>query len=159
MGNFYKVTKKIHGRYYDYWQKTYRVGKRVKTLNKYIGPSTRGQAAITSKQWNIQHNAWREARKRFDGVDTTKRWGNSALEGHGVNSPAMMEARKEFHAASTAGPLPTYQGYTVDYRLRQFRKVNDNGVIDFIDFKSEEGDVILVKMIEDGSADWSKLHL
>ncbi len=28
------------------------------------------------------------------GMDTEKRWGNSALKGHGVNSPAMMEARK-----------------------------------------------------------------
>jgi hypothetical protein len=36
---WYKVTKKINGRLYDYWQKTYRVGKSVKTLNKYIGPT------------------------------------------------------------------------------------------------------------------------
>jgi hypothetical protein len=39
MGSWYKVTKRIHGRYYDYWQRTYRVGKSVKTENKYIGPS------------------------------------------------------------------------------------------------------------------------
>ena len=27
------------------------------------------------------------------GFDSKKRWGNSAMKGHGVNSPAMMEAR------------------------------------------------------------------
>ena len=42
MGNFYRVTKTINGRKYDYWQRTYRVGKSVKTENKYIGPSGRG---------------------------------------------------------------------------------------------------------------------
>jgi hypothetical protein len=41
MGQWYKVTKKIHGRLYDYWQRTERQGKRVKTFNKYIGPHTR----------------------------------------------------------------------------------------------------------------------
>ena len=30
------------------------------------------------------------------GFDSRKRWGNSAIKGHGVNSPAMMEARKSF---------------------------------------------------------------
>ena len=39
MGNWYRVTKRINGRLYDYWQRTYRVGKSVKTENKYIGPS------------------------------------------------------------------------------------------------------------------------
>jgi len=39
MGNWYRVTKKIHGRYYDYWQRTERHGRSVKTFNKYIGPS------------------------------------------------------------------------------------------------------------------------
>jgi hypothetical protein len=39
MGNWYRVTKKIHGRFYDYWQRTERRGKHVKTFNKYIGPT------------------------------------------------------------------------------------------------------------------------
>jgi hypothetical protein len=39
MGKWYKVTKRINGRLYDYWQRTYRVGKSVKTENKYIGPA------------------------------------------------------------------------------------------------------------------------
>ncbi len=36
---WYRVTKRINGRLYDYWQRTYRVGKSVKTENKYIGPA------------------------------------------------------------------------------------------------------------------------
>lgn len=31
--------------------------------------------------------------KSKDGFDGKKRWGNSAMKGHGVNSPATMEAR------------------------------------------------------------------
>jgi hypothetical protein len=39
MGKWYKVTKHINGRFYHYWQRTYRVGKSMKTENKYIGPA------------------------------------------------------------------------------------------------------------------------
>ncbi len=38
-----------------------------------------------------------KARKKIlhkDGFDSNNRWGNSAIRGYGVNSPAMMEARK-----------------------------------------------------------------
>lgn len=40
----YKVVKKINGRLYEYWQRTYRQGGKVKTENRYIGPvsNTRG---------------------------------------------------------------------------------------------------------------------
>ena len=40
--------------------------------------------------------------------------------------------------------LPTFKGYTVDERLKQFRKV-DKGKpsIDFVDFDSEEGQELL----------------
>ena len=31
-------------------------------------------------------------------MDKQKRWGNSAMKGHGVNSPAMMESRKTSHS-------------------------------------------------------------
>lgn len=41
MGSWYKVIKTINGRAYDYWQRTTRVGKSVKTENKYIGPSSK----------------------------------------------------------------------------------------------------------------------
>ena len=62
-------------------------------------------------------------------------------------------------------PLPTYRGYAVDYRLRQFRKVHPGdcvcggGEIEFIDFSSDDGDMLLASMIEDGKADWSKLRI
>jgi hypothetical protein len=47
---WYRVTKKINGRLYDYWQRTYRDGKSVKTENRYIGPSGKGGtvASMTS---------------------------------------------------------------------------------------------------------------
>lgn len=43
--------------------------------------------------------------------------------------------------------LPTFRGYTVDVRLRQFRKVS-NRQIEFIDFDSDEGDKLLGEFIE-----------
>ena len=52
--------------------------------------------------------------------------------------------------------LPTYNGYTIDRRLRQFRKVScaahgDSGEfpgIEFIDFDSEKGQELLLEMQE-----------
>jgi hypothetical protein len=49
--------------------------------------------------------------------------------------------------------LPTYKGYTVDYRLKQFRRVYKGncvcggGKIDFIEFDSDRGDKLLAQMI------------
>lgn len=46
------------------------------------------------------------------------------------------------------GKLPTYKGYIVDYRLKQFRsQPEDHGIIKFIDFESEKGDELLTEMI------------
>ena len=49
-------------------------------------------------------------------------------------------------------PLQTYKDYTVDYRLRQFRRCeggwNNHGAIEFIDFKSEEGEQLLAEMLD-----------
>lgn len=42
------------------------------------------------------------ARATDDGFDSKKRWGNSAMKGHGVNSPAMMEARASNDAKNKA---------------------------------------------------------
>lgn len=39
---WYKVTKNIGGRLYDYWQRSKRIGKKVKTECKYIGPAMSG---------------------------------------------------------------------------------------------------------------------
>ena len=45
--------------------------------------------------------------------------------------------------------LPVFRGYTVDIRLRQFRKVSrEMSSIEFIDFSSEEGDLLLGDYIE-----------
>src|SRR5262245_23103471 len=57
MGNWYRVTKKIHGRYYDYWQRTERHGRSVKTFNKYIGPTTTAPGPIHG--WNHMSSAAR----------------------------------------------------------------------------------------------------
>ena len=44
-------------------------------------------------------------------------------------------------------PLPTYKGYIVDYRLKQFRsQPADYGVIEFIEFSSEKGRSLLEEM-------------
>ncbi len=49
--------------------------------------------------------------------------------------------------------------YTVDYRLKQFRHIARDGYMDFINFHDDLGDKILSKLIRDGKADWSKLHI
>jgi len=60
-------------------------------------------------------------------------------------------------------PLQTFNykthDYTVDYRLSQFRRIRKNGLLSFIEFGSDYGDKILARMIKDGAADWSQLHL
>src|SRR5262245_5740887 len=45
---WYRVTKKVNGRLYDYWQCTYRVGKSVRTENRYIGPSHKGASTTVT---------------------------------------------------------------------------------------------------------------
>ena len=44
--------------------------------------------------------------------------------------------------------LPIFKGYTVDARLGQFRKVFKSGAIEFLEFDSEKGDVLLTKYIK-----------
>lgn len=46
--DWYRVVKTIRGRRYHYWQKTYREGGKVKTLNKYIGPAGSSPAVIAA---------------------------------------------------------------------------------------------------------------
>ena len=46
--------------------------------------------------------------------------------------------------------LPEFKGYTVDERLRQFRKVDrSKPSIEFIDFNSEKGQELLNEMREE----------
>ena len=40
-----------------------------------------------------------------EGFDSNKRWGNSGLKGHGVNSPAMMEARSKHQEKAIKGKV------------------------------------------------------
>jgi hypothetical protein len=42
--------------------------------------------------------------------------------------------------------LPEFKGYTIDFRLREFRKVVYGKSIQFIDFESEKGMKLLQKM-------------
>jgi hypothetical protein len=44
--------------------------------------------------------------------------------------------------------LPIFKGYTVDARLKQFRKVFKSGAIEFLDFDTEKGDALLTKYIK-----------
>ena len=50
--------------------------------------------------------------------------------------------------SSKKGPnkLPEFKGYTIDFRLGQFRKVDiKNQTIEFIDFNSKEGEKLLIE--------------
>ena len=46
--------------------------------------------------------------------------------------------------------LPIYKGYTVDYRCKEFRKVDDDGCLAWFPFQEELGDRLLAEMIEKG---------
>jgi len=62
-------------------------------------------------------------------------------------------------------PLQRYKGYTVDYRLNQFRKVHPGdcvcggGEIEFIDFSSEKGDELLTEMLRAGLVSHENMSL
>ncbi len=43
--------------------------------------------------------------------------------------------------------LPEFKGYTVDFRLREFRKVDRSRGIEFIKFDTEKGYYLLSEMI------------
>jgi len=49
--------------------------------------------------------------------------------------------------------LPVFQGYTVDVRLREFRKVDPEWGMEFVSFKSYKGDVLLKRYIDTIDAD------
>ena len=74
---WYRVTKTIRGREYDYWQQTHRVGRSVKTENIYIGPTSRniqGQHALTIKNNYIFIQADRERQtRRLAALQATKK--------------------------------------------------------------------------------------
>ncbi len=44
--------------------------------------------------------------------------------------------------------LPTFEGYTVDIRLREFRRLDYGKEPEFIDFDTEQGDQLLAEYLE-----------
>ena len=52
--------------------------------------------------------------------------------------------------------LPTFEGYTVDIRLKEFRKVDPQKGLEFIPFDSLQGDRLLEGFIETINADTSE---
>jgi len=50
--------------------------------------------------------------------------------------------------------LPTFNGYTVDVRLKEFRKARSNhGLLEFVPFNSPKGERLLDGFIESLNAD------
>lgn len=50
--------------------------------------------------------------------------------------------------------LPEYAGYTFDYALREIRRVVPNAPMQFIDFASEEGQILLKAFRESPEGQW-----
>ncbi len=50
--------------------------------------------------------------------------------------------------------LPIFRGYTVDWRLREFRKVEYGKKIEFIPFGSEKG-LALLQALDDAGLDYN----
>lgn len=65
MNGFYRVTKKINGHLYDYWQRTKRIGKSMKTENVYIGPA-RTTTASAGSSVSVTAPQTPEDVRRFD---------------------------------------------------------------------------------------------
>jgi hypothetical protein len=89
MGNWYKVTKRINGRLYDYWQRTERHGKQVKTFNKYIGPHGTTAALVVSQYDELAHKA-----------DASYAYANSLSWDHPDKHPAIDRYHEAFDAVS-----------------------------------------------------------
>ena len=94
---WYRVVKTIKGRKYLYEQKTYRQGKKVCTLNRYIGPAT-----------PILYHATRASFDRFDvsKAGSNTGWANASF---GIffsdNKAAVLEFAEENHAAGDDRPV------------------------------------------------------
>lgn len=59
-----------------------------------------------------------------------------------------MENKKNKSSTGMPFELPTFKGYTIDKRLKQFRKVTGHESIEFIEFDSQEGFELLEEMRE-----------
>jgi hypothetical protein len=54
--------------------------------------------------------------------------------------------RKEVSEIMSVTILPTFKGYTVDLRLREFRRAIPHVTLDFIPFTSPEGEKLLEEL-------------
>jgi uncharacterized alpha-E superfamily protein len=90
---WYRVTKTIKGRKYDYWQKTYRAGGSVKTMNKYIGPNANPprMPSLQSMMAN-KSDAHKALRKQYDAGKITK---IQYLEALATNNPRSIQPKHE----------------------------------------------------------------
>jgi hypothetical protein len=117
----YLVIKTIKKNRYYYWQRTWREGRKVKTWNQYVGPVNKvarpaqwvpkGQTAMifNTKIYKPIKTPVNQA-----GFDNEKRWGNSAIQGVGINSPAMMKARSQIYEKTVAAhskPTPEIEDW------------------------------------------------
>ena len=67
------------------------------------------------------------------------------------NSNTQLNTQQEVNMVTK---LPEFKGYTVDERLKQFRKVDHNKPsIDFVDFETEEGQELLAQYEESQEED------
>ena len=90
---WYQVTKTIKGRKYLYWQKTYRQGDSVKTLNKYIGPGAnppRMPSLAAVMAGKPEHH--QRLRREYDAGKITKL---QYLEALAVNNPQSIQPKHE----------------------------------------------------------------
>jgi len=68
--------------------------------------------------------------------------------------------KQEYALDGMVKVLPVFKGYTVDVRLRQFRKGSPETGMEFIDFSSPEGDDMLEEYIgtlDKNSPDFRKI--
>jgi hypothetical protein len=94
MGNWYRVTKTIKGHQYHYEQRTYREGKHVRTLNRYIGSvsaqgssaGSMGESAVTTTGTGILRGVASFGGEMLKQVDI-KQWGVDASAQLGLMKP------------------------------------------------------------------------
>lgn len=76
--------------------------------------------------------------------DTEPKWMAILRKLMGINSEDLKTSTTKLEEDKMVKALPTFKGYTVDERLKQFRKVDrDKPSIDFIEFDSEKGQELL----------------
>ena len=118
------------------------VGGIRKPLAGLTAPTTPTSTGPCAEPWNRTRSVIYEtlrARARERDVSAAK----TLLQKHGIaiQSP-------ERRCPRCSGRLPSVEGYTIDERLREFRKVEWKGgdpAIEFVPFESEQGGRLLEK--------------